>query len=171
MRDQEVQTYQDAVTFSARMTPTLNEVGSDQAPITPRYGGERGGEIVTFRGANMNAGSNGKVWVFIDTVPCNVTRRTETMFRCTTGDRPFVAGLEPSLNIYVDGKGWVATRGQVYRYVSRWSERSTWGNDLLPAEGEAVVVPKGQHLLVDVPVVPRLAFALVEGSLIFESEA
>ena len=79
MRDQEVQTYQDAVTFSARMTPTLNEVGSDQAPITPRYGGERGGELVTFRGANMNAGSNGSVWVFIDMVPCTITKRTDDM--------------------------------------------------------------------------------------------
>ena len=78
LRDQVV-TNQDVVTFSAQMTPTLNEVGSDLAPITPRYGGEVGNEGVTFRGANMSSGSNGSVHVFIDMVPCAVTKRTDAM--------------------------------------------------------------------------------------------
>ena len=52
--------------------------------------------------------------------------------------------------------------------MSRWSQRETWGNDLLPIEREAVEIPSGQHLLVDVDEVPRLAFVVVYGSLIFE---
>ena len=47
----------------------------------------------------------------------------------------------------------------------------TWGNDLIPVAGEAVNIPSGRQLLVDVPSTPVLAFVLVEGSLIFESEA
>lgn len=65
--------------------------------------------------------------------------------------------------------GNVATRGLVYRYVSRWSDKETWGNDIPPLEGEAVEIPSGQHLLVDVLVVPQLEFVVVQGSLIFES--
>ena len=45
----------------------------------------------------------------------------------------------------------------------------TWGNDIPPLEGEAVEIPSGQHLLVDVQRVPQLSFVLVYGSLIFES--
>ena len=36
-------------------------------------------------------------------------------------DKPYVADT-PKLEIYIDGKGLVATKGQVYRYVSRWSD-------------------------------------------------
>lgn len=39
---------------------------------------------------------------------------------------------------------------------------------MLPADGEAVHVPKGQHLLVDVRETPQLSIVTVEGSLIFE---
>ena len=37
-------------------------------------------------------------------------------------------------------------------------------------DGEAVHVPKGMHLLVDVPKTPELSFITVEGSLIFEPD-
>ena len=52
--------------------------------------------------------------------------------------------------------------------MSRWSDKETWGNDIPPLAGEAVEIPSGQHLLVDVDV-PQLSFVLVYGSLIFES--
>lgn len=145
------------------------QVGShaELAPIQPRYGSVYGGEKVVFNGENLNGSG---VEVFIDDKPCTISKRNNQKIECTTADRPFVEGLEPKLSIYVDGKGYAATRGQVYRYVSKWSDKRTWGNDLLPVEGEALVIPAGQHLLVDVPVVPRLSFALVQGSLIFDSE-
>ena len=75
---------------------------------------------------------------------------------------------EPTLSINIAGVGNVATRGLVYRYVSRWSDKETWGNDIPPLEGEAVEIPSGQHLLVDMNV-PKLAFVVVYGSLIFPS--
>ena len=63
--------------------------------------------------------------------------------------------------------GNVATKGKVFRYISRWSEAQTWGYDLSPQEGEAVNIPLGLHLLVDVDSTPVLSFINVEGSLIF----
>jgi hypothetical protein len=64
-----------------------------------------------------------------------------------------------------------ATQGNTFRYVSYWSDTSTWGNDAPPQFGEAVVIPKGRTLLVDVDRVPELSFVLVEGSLIFAPDA
>lgn len=166
------ESFLDAVEYSVNKTPALFRVGSDSglAPITPRYGSVYGDEQVVFRGENFRPHYGGNVQVMIDDVPCTIKQRSNDMIRCETGDRPFVEGLQPKLSIFVEGKGYAATRGQVYRYVSKWSDKRTWGNDLLPVEGEALVIPAGQHLLVDVPVVPRLSFALVQGSLIFESE-
>ena len=46
-------------------------------------------------------------------------------------------------------------------YVQYWSEPSTWGGDAPPAYGEAVEIPKGRSLLVDVDSVPQLSFLLV----------
>ena len=87
-----------------------------------------------------------------------------------TSDKPYVPG-NPTLDIKIGTAGSVATHGRVYRYISRWSDKMTWGNDIPPLEGEAVNIPSGRQLLVDVPSTPLLAFVLVEGSLIFESEA
>ena len=67
--------------------------------------------------------------------------------------------------------GLVATKGHVYRYVSRWSDSQTWGYDLSPRVGEAVNIPKGLHLLVDIDSSPVLSFLNVEGSLIFAPES
>lgn len=61
--------------------------------------------------------------------------------------------------------------GQVYRYVSRWSDSQTWGYDLSPQEGEAVNIPKGLHLLFDIDSSPVLSFINVEGSLIFAPDS
>ncbi len=69
--------------------------------------------------------------------------------------------------ITIDGMGYVANKGLVYRYVSRWSDAQTWGYDLSPREGEAVNIPKGLHLLFDIDKSPVLSFINVEGSLIF----
>jgi len=85
-------------------------------------------------------------------------------------NKPYVPGA-PTLDILIDGVGSVATRGRIYRYIARWSDKETWGNDIPPLEGEAVNIPSGRQLLVDVPSTPLLAFVLVEGALIFESEA
>lgn len=161
-----------AVTYDTSVTPSLDAPSSSggrrlqsgsAGGISPRFGGVLGGETVTFTGA----GFTGTPTVFIDNRECVVDSFTSTEIVCTTADRPYVEGLQPKLEIFIDGVGKVSTRGQVYRYVSRWSDKQTWGNDLPPVEGEAVQIPAGRHLLVDVDSVPRLAFVLVEGSLIF----
>ena len=85
------------------------------------------------------------------------------------GSRPDTLNA-PSLRINFEGIGDVATKGLVFRYVKRWSDVETWGYDAPPLEGEAVSIPAGMHLLVDVDSTPVLSFITVEGSLIFAPE-
>ena len=149
-----------AVTYSGAVTPALTAVTG----VMPRYGSVLGGEQITLSGS----GFSGAATVMIDDRECIVDSQTATEITCTTMNKPYVPG-EPTLKIDIDGVGSVATRGLVYRYVSRWSDKETWGNDIPPLAGEAVEIPSGQHLLVDVQNVPQLEFVLVYGSLIFES--
>jgi len=82
------------------------------------------------------------VTVLIDERPCSVIASSLTYIECTTSDKPYVAGQEPSLEIYIANKGKVATMGKLFRYVSLWSDTTTW-NDILPIEGQAISIPKG----------------------------
>lgn len=150
------------VTYTGDKTPTLSA-------ITPRYGSERGGESVTFTGA----GFTGTATVLIDDRACSVTSQSDTEITCTTMDKPFssIKPEHPSLVINIDGQGDVATKGLLYRYVARWSDELTWAGDYLPDEGDAVEIPAGRALLVDVDVVPQLSFVSVLGSLIFAPDA
>ena len=56
----------------------------------------------------------------------------------------------------------------MFRYVSLWSQASTWGYQFAPVAGESLSVPRGLHLLVDIDTSPHLNLVIVEGgSIIF----
>lgn len=65
--------------------------------------------------------------------------------------------------------GLAALMGNDIVFVDRWSSTATWGNNYLPAEGDSILVPKGQTLLVDVSP-PVLKLVLIEGTMIFEDK-
>lgn len=104
--------------------------------------------------------------MLIDDKVCSIISQSDTEIQCETAPRPWT-GEEPTFNIFIDGKGFVATQGLLYRYVQLWSDYATWGGDIPPQEGEAVTIGTGRHLLVDVDSTPVLSFIVVEGSLIF----
>ena len=149
------------VTYDANVTPVLTG-------MSDRYGSVLGGETVTFYGTGFS--DTALTTVSIDNRPCSVTAQTTASITCVTADKPWVPDT-PTLTINIEGKGNVATKGLVYRYVSRWSDPQTWNYDISPQEGEAVHIPKGQHLLVDIDHTPILSFINVEGSLIFAPHA
>ena len=136
--------------------------------MSQRYGSVLGGETVEFYGTGFS--SSATTTVMIDSRPCSVTAQSTTSITCITDDKPNIVAEDSTLVIDIDGLGNVVTKNQVYRYVSRWSDSQTWGYDLSPLEGEAVYIPLGQHLLVDVDSTPILSFINVEGSLIFAPE-
>lgn len=131
------------VTYSDVQTPTISR-------ISPRYGKVQGGETITINGTNFVAGATS---VTIDGKVCSSPNVTPTQITCTTGSRP---GDEknPTFVIMVDNAGLAANQGNTFRYVSYWSEPATWGNDAPPQFGEAIEIPAGRSLLVDVDTVP-----------------
>jgi len=136
--------------------------------ISPRFGKVTGGTEVTFTGTGFVTDTS-LITVTIDGIDCPVSAATATTVTCTTGDRPGL--VESSLKIYIDGQGLVSTRGLLFRYVSAWSDDTTWGGDFAPMEGESIFVPTGLNLLVDIDESPLLKAVIVEGSMIFAPES
>ena len=65
----------------------------------------------------------------------------------------------------VNGNKAVLQKQFLYAYA--FSDDATWGGDIKPRAGDAVIVPKGQVLLIDENT-PKLGVVIVEGSLIFK---
>jgi hypothetical protein len=139
------------VTFKATKTPVLTSMNT-------RFASVLGSETLIFTGTGFS--SSATTTVTIDNRACAVSAKTTTTITCTTADKPYVADT-PKLVINIDGLGNVATKGKTVLYVSKWSDAQTWGNDLPPQDGEAVQIPKGQHLLFDIDKGNKLSFVLV----------
>ena len=112
----------NTVTFDTAVTPVLSGMST-------RFGSVLGGEEVEFYGSNFSDSATTRV--FIDNRECAVTSTTTDTIVCTTIDKPYVPD-EPTLVISIDGMGYVATKGKVFRYISRWSDPQTWNYDLSP---------------------------------------
>lgn len=52
----------------------------------------------------------------------------------------------------------------LYTYLDKWSELTTWKYQEPPVDGDFVVIPSGQSILLDVDT-PNLLFLLVQGDL------
>jgi hypothetical protein len=105
--------------------------------------------------------------VLFDDRQCAVTSSSSTQIVCTTINRPYT-GKTPTTVISFDGMGKAANGNHGYRYVSLFSETTTWGGDIPPLDGESVHIPSGLHLLFDMDSSPMLNLVLIEGSLMFE---
>jgi len=147
------------VTFSGAMTPQLTS-------LSTRFASVKGGDSITFTGTGFSA--TAKTTVLIDNRACTVTTQITTTITCTTANKPYVKDT-PKLEIQIAGVGNVATMGHLVTYIYRWSDPDTWGQggDSPPQDGDPVSIPKGQHLLFDIDVGPKLSFVNIEGSLIF----
>jgi hypothetical protein len=75
----------------------------------------------------------------------------------------------PSIALTLPGRGAAVYDGATtsFRYLDRWSELTTWAFNEPPVEGDSVVVPEGQAILVDISP-PRLFLGYVAGALVFD---
>ena len=133
----------NTVTYADTATPTVSA-------LSQRYGKVTGGESLTITGTGF---VNGSTTVTIDTIACVIQSVSATSIQCTLGSRPGDQP-NPSLVVFVTAKGLAANQGNTFTYVQYWSESSTWGGDAPPQFGEAVSIPVGRTLLVDVDAVP-----------------
>jgi G8 domain len=53
-------------------------------------------------------------------------------------------------------------------YANSWSDDAIWGGDIPPRDGDVVVIPEGQTLMVDIANSPKLYSVLVEGKMMFK---
>jgi len=136
--------------------------------MNPRYGTVTGGTSVTFTGTSFTTDMT-KYSIVIDGRTCAVTAATTTSVTCTTDKRPGL--IKSSLEIFIDGMGLVSNQDKLFRYVSVWSDDTTWGGEFAPMYGESVYVPEGFNLYVDVDRTPELNLIMVEGSIIFAPDA
>jgi hypothetical protein len=97
----------NTVSFSSTQTPVMTGMNT-------RFISVLGNENITITGTNFSSSATTKVW--IDNRECTSVTTTTTTIACTTADKPYVPDT-PKLLISIDGMGYVATKGKVFRYV------------------------------------------------------
>ena len=135
--------------------------------ISPPMGGTAGGTRVTITGNGFGI-DQADVRVTIDEIDCPTDSVNDTIIVCITGPK-VGTNLHPvNPIIIIDGGPGRAILGKdnaTFWYVDRWSSPFTWGctNDTcLPKEGEIVVIPTGQTILLDITT-PVLAVLVIDG--------
>eukprot|EP00049_Salpingoeca_infusionum_P016727 m.345219 g.345219 ORF g.345219 m.345219 type:complete len:3928 (+) comp16139_c0_seq5:247-12030(+) len=146
----------DTVEYAASETPVVTS-------ISPRQGSSLGGTTVTLSGTGLPTGDP---TVMINGYSCDVSSASSTSIVCVTSKRTERAYLSLSV-AGSDGSLAVSDPLTRFRYLDRWSERNTWLNDEPPVEGDFVVIPPDQAILLDEST-PQLLLLLVQGQLIFD---
>ena len=155
---------------SAGSTVSHSEQYTYQSDLTPRVtsindtrGGTAGGTRLSISGS----GFTGTATVTIAGSPCIVENQAENRIDCVTEGSGRT--VRARVMVFIEGKGFALSEVEFW-YVDLWSSRFTWGNGPLPAEGDFVVVPNGQTLVLDVKS-PVLSYLLIQGGeLIFDRE-
>ena len=144
-------------TYLKSLTPVVTDINRTR-------GGTAGGSRIQLDGEGFGNG----VEVTIAGIACEVIENTETIIVCETG----ASGMSTRapVMVYVPGKGFAKANGIEFFYIDLWSSPFTWGGGPLPQEGDLVVIPSGQTLLLDTTT-PILGYLLVQGGeLIFDAE-
>ena len=137
--------------------------------LSPARGTSAGGDTISFTGSGFGAStSNSAVIVTIDGINCPVSLVTNTLITCVTGARE--NHVVPSLEVFIEGSGYVSTQGIVFLYSELWSDPATWGGELPPIDGQLVVIPPGMTVVLDIAT-NILAGILIEGNLIVKDVA
>ena len=143
-------------TYRLDLTPFVDSINKTR-------GGTEGGTPLLITGSGFTDIPN----VTIADAVCEVSEYTSETIVCVT-ERSGRTVRAPVV-VMIPGKG-KAVSTVTFWYVDVWSSPFTWGGGPLPAEGDFVVVPTGQTLLLDT-VTPILSYLLIQGGqLIFDQD-
>lgn len=140
--------------------------------IEPAFGSSLGGTLVTLTGQYLSSGGSevSNTFVLLNGYPCitQFVSNDGTEIRCVTTRRSELNKLSVAVTT---GKGHkaVAAPSVRFRYLDRWSELTTWQNNEPPMDGDTVVIPPDQVVLLDISP-PRLFLFLVQGELVFDRQ-
>ena len=149
-------TYNESYVYRRSLTPQVNTINDTR-------GGTAGGTAILIHGS----GFTGNATVRIANSKCDVMSQTNTVITCVTNRSGFT--VRANVMVEIQGKGFAVSQVKFW-YVDLWSSPFTWGGGPLPMEGDFVVIPKGQTLLLDTKT-PILSYILIKGGeLIFDRE-
>ena len=137
--------------------------------ISPRYGSFKGGDTVTITGTGFSA-TNAQTSVLIDGIVCTVSAVTSTTVTCATQARPSIVANPSTVLSFSSpsgSNGLASMQGNTFTYANDWSDPDTWGGEYAPQDGESIVIPQGQMLIVDIKESPMINAIIVYGSLVF----
>ena len=153
-----MQAFPNMFMYDDALTPVVRAINRTR-------GGTQGGSRILIYGQ----GFSGTVNVSIAGVECTVLQFNSAVIVCET--RASGRTIRAQVMVFVEGMGFARSENILFWYVDLWSSRFTWGGQDPPQEGDFVVVPRGQTLVLDT-VTPVLAYLLVQGGeLVFDSEA
>ncbi len=153
---------QHVFTYTTSATPFINS-------ISPRQGTALGGTMVSLSGSNLPI-STIDLEVLINGIPCSVVSSSASKIECITGFRDRIQSKSIIVRRRATGLGDVLVASNViYSFLDKWSALTTWKNDEPPIEGDTVVIPNDQSVLLDVSP-PRLFLLLVQGTLVFDRQ-
>ena len=147
----------NAYTFPKNLTAVVHSINRTR-------GGTQGGSRLYISGEGFTNTAN----VTIADIECEVLEQDVQYIVCETGASGRT--VRAQVLVYIEGKGYALSEGVSFWYVDLWSSRFTWGGGPLPREGDFVVIPEGQTLVLDTTT-PVLAYLLIQGGeLIFDDE-
>jgi hypothetical protein len=167
VKSAEVPALTATITHTEAFTPVVTH-------MTPSYGTARGGTAVRLFGRKLDSTTTNdplKAAASLNGYACTTAEARGSYVSCTTGGRS--GAIKPQAT-YV----WVAGRGRAlivpnaggatsWEYLDRWSDHRTWLDSETPVDGDTVIVPEGEAVMLDVDT-PKLFLLLVMGSLVFE---
>jgi hypothetical protein len=166
---------------STRTFGSVSYAGLTSTPIvryvSPNNGTALGGTTVTIYGEHFISNTTTSLsmntamlpTVSFSGVSCSVVSHSSTEITCITGLR--TPDMIESMKITVDipGLGFALVSDDAkFLYIDRWSALTTWRHQEPPVEGDFVVIPDGQVVLMDVKT-PILSVLLIQGALHFDS--
>lgn len=155
------QTFSGAVNYNDGATSKVTD-------IMPRYGSYKGGQTITIEGQGFSTVVS-ETSVAVDGIDCSVTSVSSTHIKCITGARPVVVS-NPTTTVSFSGStvnGFASMGDNDFVYANYWTDLETWGGEYAPQDGESIIVPKGQMLIVDINQSPQLFAIVVQGALVF----
>ena len=160
------------ITVDSSLTPTLTMVN-------PSRGGTAGGTTLTLTGTGFGTDMS-KVTVTMFDVQCVVQSVSDTEIQCVSGPFPrteMQVKVDPTI-VISGGPGMAVSQGVTeadtqFWYIDRWSSPYTWGctdETCKPTEGDIIVIPQGQVILLDEST-PILAVLIVDGGTFIWDDA
>ncbi|KAK7010427.1 fibrocystin-L, partial [Biomphalaria glabrata] len=122
-----------------------SSLASSVTLVSPSRGGTAGGTLVTITGSGFGI-SNESLSVKIAGVICDVQSVINSEIKCITGPS---ASIVSEVEVNVNNQGIAKQVNAQFEYIDVWSNPFTWGGQPQPEDGDFIVIPANQTILLD----------------------